>query len=141
KTQKPVYYGYVADMEAKYGDGKRNRTLIEELSSKERASERLLYKEVARIVSSLHDQWDREKHAALDEDEKKTIHFEPELIVYSDGSKKFSCTVYVTHLDFSLLATDLPMSLQLQEKKHPFTALSLEAFTLALASIYDLALP
>jgi hypothetical protein len=141
KTQKPVYYGYVADMEAKYGDGKSNRTLIAELSGKERTSERLLYKEVARIVSSLHSQWDREKHAALDKDEKKTIHFEPELIVYPDGSKKLSCTVYITHLDFSLLAIDLPTSLHLQEKKHPFTALSVEAFTHALTSAYDLALP
>jgi hypothetical protein len=141
KTQKPVYYGYVADMEAKYGDGKSNRTLIAELSDKERTSERLLYKEVARIVSSLHNQWDREKHAALDKDEKKTIHFEPELIVYPDGSKKLSCTVYITHLDFSLLAIDLPTSLYLQEKKHPFTALSLEGFTHALASVYDLAFP
>ncbi len=141
KAQKPVYYGYVADMEAKYGDGKSNRTLIAELSGKERASERLLYKEVARIVSSLHDQWDREKHAALDKDEKKTIHVEPELIVYPDGSNKFSCTVYITHLDFSFLATDLPTSLQLQEEKHPFAAFSLEAFTHALASVYDLAFP
>jgi hypothetical protein len=57
KTQKPIYYGYVADMEAKYGDGRSNRTLIAELSGKERASERILYKEVAHIVSSLHNQW------------------------------------------------------------------------------------
>jgi hypothetical protein len=141
KTQKPVYYGYVADMEAKYGDGKSNRTLIAELSGKERMSERLLYKEIARIVSSLYEQWDREKHAALDKDEKKTVHVEPVLIVSPDGSKKFSCTVFITHLDFSLLVTDLPTSLSLQEQKHPFTACSLEMFTQALASVYDLALP
>ena len=141
KTQKPVYYGYVADMEAKYGDGRSNRTLIEELSGKERASERLLYKEVARIVSSLYHRWDREKHAALDKDERKTVHFEPVLIVYPDGSKKFSCTVFITHMDFSLLVTDLPTSLSLQEQKHPFTALSLEEFSHTLASAYDLTLP
>ena len=141
KTQKPVYYGYVADMEAKYGDGRSNRTLIEELSGKERASERLLYKEVARIVSSLYHRWDREKHAALDKDERKTVHFEPVLIVYPDGSKKFSCTVFITHMDFSLLVTDLPTSLSLQEQKHPFTARSLEEFSHTLASAYDLTLP
>ncbi len=73
KAQKHVYYDYVADMEAKYGDGRSNRTLVAELSGKERASERLLYKAVARIVSSLYDQWDREKHAALDKDERKTV--------------------------------------------------------------------
>ena len=142
KAKKHVFYDYVADMEAKYGDGRSNRTLIAELSGKERTSERLLYKEVARIVSSLYyDQWDREKHAALDKDEKKSVHIEPALIVYPDGSKKFSCTVFITHLDFSLLATNLPMSLQLQEERHPFTAFSLEAFTQTLASVYDLALP
>ena len=122
KTQKPVYYGYVADMEAKYGDGRSNRTLVVELSGKERMSERLLYKAVARIVSSLYERWDREKHAALDKDEHKTLSCEPELIVYPDGSKKFSCTVFITHLDFSLLVTDLPTGLSLQEEKHPFTA-------------------
>ena len=51
KAKKHVYYDYVADMEAKYGDGRSNRTLVAELSGKERASERLLYKAVARIVS------------------------------------------------------------------------------------------
>jgi hypothetical protein len=63
------------------------------------------------------------------------------LIVYPDGSKKFSCTVYITHLNFSLLAIYLPTSLHLQEKKHLFTALSVEAFTHVLASVYDLAFP
>ena len=142
KTQKHVFYDYVADMEAKYGDGRSNRTLVEEQSGKERASERLLYKEVARIVSSLYyEEWDREKHAAIDKDEKKTVHIEPVLIVYPNGSKKFSCTVFITHMDFSLLAADLPSSYHLQEEKHPFSALSLEAFTQVLASVYDLALP
>ena len=117
KAKKHVYYDYVADMEAKYGDGKSNRTLVSELSGKERASERLLYKAVARIVSSLYDQWDREKHAALDKDEHKTLNCEPELIVYPDGSKKFVCTMHITHYDFSVIAADLPSSLQLQTKK------------------------
>jgi hypothetical protein len=139
--QKPIYYGYVADMEAKYSDGKSNRALIAELSGKERTSERLLYKEVAHIVSSLHHQWDREKYAVLDKDEKKTVHFDPELIVYPDGSKKFSCTVYITHLDFSLLAIDLPTNLYLQEKKHPFTACSIEVLTHTLTPAYDFAFP
>src|SRR5437588_5286026 len=134
KTQKPVYYGYVADMEAKYGDGRSNRTLIAELSGKERASERGLYKAVARIVSSLYEQWDREKHAALDKDEHKTLSCEPELIVYPDGSKKFACTMHITHYDFSMVAADLPSSLQLQTKKHPFAAQSIEAFTDTFAS-------
>jgi hypothetical protein len=53
KAKKPVYYGYVADMEATYGDGRSNRTLVAELSGKERASERLLYKAVARMVSCI----------------------------------------------------------------------------------------
>jgi len=44
KAKKHVYYDYVADMEAKYGDGRSNRTLVAELSGKERASERLFYK-------------------------------------------------------------------------------------------------
>jgi hypothetical protein len=114
KAKKHVYYDYVADMEAKYGDGRSNRTLVAELSGKERASERLLYKAVARIVSSLYDRWDWEKHAALDKYEHKTLSCEPELIVYPDGSKKFACTMHITHSDFSVVAADLPSSLQLQ---------------------------
>src|SRR5207248_3702077 len=140
KAQKHVYYDYVADMEAKYGDGRSNRTLVSELSGKERASERLLYKAVARIVSSLYDQWDREKHAALDKDEHKTLNCEPELIVYPDGSKKFVCTMSITHYDFSVIAADLPSSLQLQTKKHQFTAQSIEVFNNTFASAYALAL-
>jgi hypothetical protein len=114
KAKKHVYYDYVADMEAKYSDGRSNRTLVAELSGKERASERLLYKAVARIVSSLYDRWDREKHAALDTHEHKTLSCEPELLVYPDGSKKFACTMHITHSDFSVVAADLPPSLQLQ---------------------------
>src|SRR5437588_9717364 len=121
KTQKPVHYGYVADMEAKYGDGRSNRTLVAELSGKERASERLLYKAVARIVSTLYDRWDREKHAALDKDEHKTLSCKPELIVYPDGSKKFACTMHITHYDFSVVSAELLSTLHLHTKKHPFT--------------------
>jgi hypothetical protein len=105
KAKKHVYYDYVADMEAKYGDGRSNRTLVAELSGKERASERLLYKAVARIVSSLYDRWDREKHAALDKYEHKTLSCEPELIVYPDGSKKFACTMHITHYEVLPLST------------------------------------
>jgi len=141
KTQKSVYSGYVADMEAKYSDGRSNRTLIEERSGKERTSERSFYKEVARVVLSLYNQWDREKHAALDKDETKTVHFDPELIIYPDGHKKFSCTVSITHLDFSLLASVFPSDFHLQEKKHRFTALSAEALAETLAPAYDLVLP
>jgi hypothetical protein len=141
KKRKPIFYSFVDDMEAKYGDGRSNRTLIEECSGKERTSERLLYKEVARIVSSLYNQWDREKHAALDKDEKKTVNIEPVLIVSPDGSKHFTCIVHITHLDFSLLGIDLPRDLQLQQRQHSFTAPTVEAFTQELASVYDLALP
>jgi hypothetical protein len=140
-AKKHVYYSYVDDMEAKYGDGRSNRTLIAELSGKEQASERQLYKAVAGVVSSLYDQWDREKHAAFGKDEHKTVDFEPELLVYPDRSKKFSCTMSITHLDFSLLALDLPRDLRLQIKQHPFTAFALEAFTGTFASAYNLALP
>lgn len=141
KAKKHVYYDYIADMEATYGDGRSNRTLVAELSGKERASERLLYKAVARIVTSLYDRWDREKHAALDTHEHKTLSCEPELLVYPDGSKKFACTMHITHSDFSVVAADLPSSLQLQTKKHPLTAQSIQAFTATFASAYDLALP
>src|SRR5437588_10592563 len=134
KAKKHVYYDYIADMEAKYNDGRSNRTLVAELSGKERASERLLYKAVARIVTSLYDRWNREKHAALDTHEHKTLSCEPELIVYPDGSKKFACTMHITHSDFSVVAAELPSSLQLQTKKHPFTAQSIEAFTDTFAS-------
>lgn len=140
-TKKDVYYDYVADMEAKYGDGRSNRTLIAELSGKERSSERGLYKAVARIVSSLYDQWDREKHATLGEEEHKTVCCEPELLVYPDGRKKFSCTMHITHVDFSLFKFDLPQNMRLQTITHPFTAFSLEEFTAAFALSYDIALP
>src|SRR3989475_13086463 len=101
KAKKHVYYDYIADMEAKYNDGRSNRTLVAELSGKERASERLLYKAVARIVSSLYDRGDREKDAALDTHEHKTTSCEPELLVDRDGSKKFACTMHITHCEFS----------------------------------------
>ena len=49
--------------------------------------------------------------------------------------------MHITHYDFSVVAADLPSSLQLQTKKHSFTAQSIEAFTDTFASAYDLALP
>jgi hypothetical protein len=107
---------YVAEVEARYGGFKSNRTLVAELVNKERTQERLLYKEVARIFSTLHEQWDQEKHASLGKEEHKDIHCNPDLILYPDGSKKFSCTVCISQLDLSLLGSNIPWSLQLQEK-------------------------
>jgi hypothetical protein len=132
---------YVAEVEAHYGDFKSNRTLVAELVSKERAQERLLYKEVARIVSALWEQWDQEKHAALSEDEQKDVHYGPELLIYPDGSRKFSCSVHISHLDFSWLGIDIPLELQMQVKKHLFMALSFDEFKHVIASAYDLTLP
>src|SRR5689334_1793632 len=140
KSPRPID-DYVAEVETRYGGFKSNRTLVAELASKERAQERILYKEVARIVSTLYEQWDQEKHASLDRDEHKDIHCEPQLIIYPDGSKKYSCTVTIVHLDLSLLGIDLPWALQLQEKKHAFTALSFDEFKHRLGSVYDLSLP
>lgn len=56
--------------------------LVAELSGKERANVRALYKGVARIIAALLERWDRKKHAALRKDEHKAISFEPQLIVY-----------------------------------------------------------
>jgi len=132
---------YVAEIEARYGDFKSNRTLVAELVDKERAQERILYKEIARIVFALHEQWDQEKHAALGKDEHKEIYYEPELIIYPDGSKKFSCTVAILHADLSLLGSGVPLSLSLQQKQYPFTALSFDEFKQVISSTYDLSFP
>src|ERR1043165_4613190 len=93
---------YVAAIEARYGGKKSNRTLVAELAPRERANERALYKAVARTTAALFEQWDREKHASLRKDEHKTVSFEPQLMMYSDGSKQFSCTMHITHYDLGL---------------------------------------
>ena len=129
---------YVAEVEAQFGDFKSNRTLVAELVDKERASERELYKAVARVVARLYEQWDREKHAALGEKERKRVSFEPRLIIYPDGSKKFSCPVSIIHYDLNLL--DAENDGIFQQEQHSFSASSLEEFTHVIASAYDLSL-
>ncbi len=132
---------YVAKVEARYGGFKSNRTLVAELAKKEEEQEQLLYKEVFRIISVLHGRWDQKKHAALGKDEHKDIRCEPQLIIYPDGSKKYSCAINIVHIDMSLLEFDVLWELSLQEKKQAFTALSLKNFKHVLESTYDFLLP
>ena len=139
KRPRPID-NYVAELEAKYGnDFKSNRTIVAELVDKERTQERTLYKELARIVSALYEQWDQEKHVTLGEDEHKSISFEPELIVYPDGSKRFSCKVSLSHADLSLLGSDTKW-LFLSET-HPFTAMSFDEFKYVITAMHDRFLP
>ena len=76
-----------------------------ELARQERANERALYKEVVRTTASLFEQWNRERHAALSEDEEKAVSFEPQVMVYPDGHKQFSCVMHITHYNLALLYT------------------------------------
>lgn len=140
KSRRPID-DYVTEVETRYEGFKSNRTVVAELVNKERAQERMLYKEVARILFTLYEQWNQEKHASLPNDEHKDIHCEPQLIIYPDGSKRYSCTVAIVHLDLSLLEIDIPWSLHLHQKKHTFTSLSFDEFKQVLGSMYDLSLP
>jgi hypothetical protein len=49
--------------------------------------------------------------------------------------------VTISHIDFSLLRSDIPPTLYLQEKQHPFMALSFDEFKQVLGPVYDLSLP
>jgi exonuclease V gamma subunit len=55
KASRPIDE-YVAEIEASFGGIKSNRTLVAELSGKERANERALYRELARVVAALFEQ-------------------------------------------------------------------------------------
>src|SRR5690242_13134553 len=125
---------YVAAVEARYGGKKSNRTIVAELARKERASERTLYKEVARITAGLFEQWDREQHAGLSEDEEKTISFEPQLMMYPDGCKQFSCTMHIAHYDLALLYSRTKREWVIFKEKYQYKAASLAELKQALAS-------
>jgi hypothetical protein len=131
---------YVAAVEARYGGKKSNRTIVAELARKERASERALYKEAAHITAALFEQWDREKHAALSEDEEKTISFEPQLMMYPDGRKQFSCTMHIAHYDLALLYTKTKREWVVFKEKYQYKAASLAELKQAIAPAYELAL-
>lgn len=130
---------YVAEIEASFGGIKSNRTLVAELSGKERANERALYREIARLVAALFAQWNRGKHAALGKEVYKDISFAPRLTVYPDESKRFSCTMHILHYDLGLLDAD--QQWRLHEEKQVYEAQSLDEFKQAIAPAYELALP
>jgi hypothetical protein len=130
---------YVAEIEASFGGIKSNRTLGAELSNKERANERARYRETARIVATLFEQWDRAKHATIGKDVYKDVSFAPRLTVYPDGSKRFSCAMHVLHYDLGLLDADRQW--RLREEKQVYEAQSLDQFKQAIAPAYELALP
>lgn len=73
KEQRPIDE-YVAEIEAKYGGAKSNRTLIAELSGTERVSERGVYKEGERLVVPL---WSSGAGKHTRREEKKSIKMLP----------------------------------------------------------------
>lgn len=138
KEQRPIDE-YVAEIEAKYGGAKSNRTLIAELSGTERVSERGVYKEGERLVVPLLEQWDRETHAARGEKEHKDVTFHPHVIVSSDKSKIFFCTLEIAHYDLGRLGKN--EEIVILEETHTYKASSLDELRQTLAEAYKLALP